>query len=626
MSSRKFKTEVADLLHLIIHSLYSNKEIFLRELISNASDAIDKLRYLSLTDEHLKGFSFEPRIDISFTEEGERTLTIRDNGIGMNENDLNDNLGTIASSGTRKFLASLTEDQKKDSNLIGQFGVGFYSAFMVAKRITVISKKAGEDQAWKWTSDGESSYSIEMAEREGQGSTIILTLNEEGEEFANRWQLETLVKKYSDNIAYPIYLEYDQVHYDNEKKDESGNALKTTEHKVEQINSASALWKRPKSSIKDEEYKEFYKNSFYDSEDPLFYIHTQAEGTNEYATLFYIPAKAPFDMYYADYRPGVKLYVKRVYITDDDKDLLPTYLRFVRGIIDSEDLPLNVSREILQENRIMVSIRNASVKKLLGEFRKISENNPELYQKFITEYNRPLKEGLYSDYANRETLLELVRYKSSAEDGYVSLKDYKSRMKDGQKAIYYITGGKEEVLRTSPLVAAYKEKGYEVLIMGDDIDDIVIQTIGEYDKTPLKAINKQGAMDDLKSDEDKAKEEEKKPVAEKIKKALGDKVRDVLISSRLVSTPAAVVLGDNDPSVQMQRLMKQMGAGDDMDVKPILEINPDSPVIQKIEKSDDEDYVKALSSVILDQALIQEGVMPSDPAAFAAELTKLLSE
>ena len=626
MSSRKFKTEVADLLHLIIHSLYSNKEIFLRELISNASDAIDKLRYLSLTDEHLKGFSFEPRIDISFTEEGERTLTIRDNGIGMNENDLNDNLGTIASSGTRKFLASLTEDQKKDSNLIGQFGVGFYSAFMVAKRITVISKKAGEDQAWKWTSDGESSYSIEMAEREGQGSTIILTLNEEGEEFANRWQLETLVKKYSDNIAYPIYLEYDQVHYDNEKKDESGNALKTTEHKVEQINSASALWKRPKSSIKDEEYKEFYKNSFYDSEDPLFYIHTQAEGTNEYATLFYIPAKAPFDMYYADYRPGVKLYVKRVYITDDDKDLLPTYLRFVRGIIDSEDLPLNVSREILQENRIMVSIRNASVKKLLGEFRKISENNPELYQKFITEYNRPLKEGLYSDYANRETLLELVRYKSSAEDGYVSLKDYKSRMKDGQKAIYYITGGKEEVLRTSPLVAAYKEKGYEVLIMGDDIDDIVIQTIGEYDKTPLKAINKQGAMDDLKSDEDKAKEEEKKPVAEKIKKALGDKVRDVIISSRLVSTPAAVVLGDNDPSVQMQRLMKQMGAGDDMDVKPILEVNPDSPVIQKIEKSDDEDYVKALSSVILDQALIQEGAMPSDPAAFAAELTKLLSE
>ena len=624
MSSRKFKTEVADLLHLIIHSLYSNKEIFLRELISNASDAIDKLRYLSLTDEKLKGYSFSPRIDISFTEEGTRTLTIRDNGIGMNESDLNDNLGTIASSGTRKFLASLSDEQKKDSNLIGQFGVGFYSAFMVAKKITVISRKAGEESAWKWESDGESSYSIEPAEREEQGSTIILTLNEEGEEFANRWSLENLIKKYSDNIAYPIYLEYDQVHYDNEKKDEKGNAVKTTEHKVEQINSASALWKRPKSSITDAEYKDFYKNGFYDSEDPLFYLHTQAEGTNEYTTLFYIPAKAPFDMYYADYRPGVKLYVKRVYITDDDKDLLPSYLRFVRGIIDSEDLPLNVSREILQENRVMASIRSASVKKLLGEFRKISENNPELYAKFIAEYNRPLKEGLYSDYSNRDTLLELVRYKSSTEEGYVSLKEYKARMKDGQKAIYYISGGKEDVLRTSPLVAAYREKGYEVLIMADDIDDIVVSTIGEYDKTPLRAINKAGALDDLKSDADKAKEEEKKPVAEKIRKALGDKVKDVVISSRLTDSPAAVILGDDDPSVQMQRLMKQMG-GEIPEVKPLLEINPDSAVIARIEQSDDEDFIKSLSLVILDQALLQEGVMPSDPAAFASNLTKLLS-
>ena len=624
MSSRKFKTEVADLLHLIIHSLYSNKEIFLRELISNASDAIDKLRYLSLTDEKLKGYSFEPRIDISFSEEGGRTLTIKDNGIGMNEADLNDNLGTIASSGTRKFLASLTEDQKKDSNLIGQFGVGFYSAFMVAKKITVISRKAGEDGAWKWESDGESSYSIEPAERSEQGSTIILTLNEEGEEYANRWSLENLIKKYSDNIAYPIYLEYDQVHYDNDKKDEKGEPLKTKEHKVEQINSASALWKRPKSSLKDEDYKEFYKNSFYDSDDPLFYIHTQAEGATEYTTLFYIPAKAPFDMYYADYRPGVKLYVKRVYITDDEKDLLPTYLRFVRGVIDSEDLPLNVSREILQENRVMASIRSASVKKLLGEFKKISENNPELYAKFIAEYNRPLKEGLYSDYSNRDTLLDLVRYKSSTEDGYVSLKEYKSRMKDGQKAIYYISGGKEDVLRTSPLVAAYREKGYEVLIMCDDIDDIVVSTIGEYDKTPLRAINKAGALDDLKSDEDKAKEEEKKPVAEKMKKALGDKVKDVVISSRLTDSPAAVILGDDDPSVQMQRLMKQMG-GEIPEVKPLLEINPDSAVIARIENSDDEEFVKALSTVVLDQALLQEGVMPSDIKAFTENLTKLLS-
>ena len=623
MSERKFKTEVTDLLHLIIHSLYSNKEIFLRELISNASDAIDKLRYLSLTDEKLKGFAFEPRIDITFSSD-DKTLTIKDNGIGMNEDDLNNNLGTIASSGTRKFLSSLTDEQKHDSNLIGQFGVGFYSAFMVAKRITVTSRKAGDDKAWKWTSTGESSYSITEAEREGQGTTIVLSLNEEGEEYANRWTLQNLIKKYSDNIAYPIYLEFDQTDYDYENKDADGNPKKTVSHKIEQVNTASALWKRSKSSLKDEDYKDFYKNTFYDSEDPLFYIHTQAEGATEYTTLFYIPAKAPFDMYYADYRPGVKLYVKRVYITDDDQDLLPSYLRFVRGIIDSEDLPLNVSREILQENRVLLSIKNASVKKLLSEFKKIAENNPELYAKFIAEYNRPLKEGLYSDYSQRDTLLELVRYKSSEKDGYVSLNEYKERMKEGQKAIYYISGGKEDVLKASPLVAAYKEKGYEVLIMCDDIDDIVISTISSYKDVPLKAINKKGAMDDLKTDDDKKKEEEKKPVAEKMKAALGDKVKDVLVSTRLTDTPAAVIMGDDDPSMQMQRLMKQM-SGEEVSVKPILEINPDSPVIKKIEGSADDSYVARLSSVILDQALLQEGVMPSDPAAFAKNLTELLS-
>ena len=623
-SNKKFKTEVSELLHLIIHSLYSNKEIFLRELVSNASDAIDKLKFLSLTDENLKGFSFEPRIDITFTEEGTKTLTIKDNGIGMNAEELEQNLGTIASSGTKKFLAALSEDQKKDSNLIGQFGVGFYSAFMVSKRITVTSKKAGEEQAWKWSSTGESTFSIGEAERDGQGTTIVLELNEEGEEYANRWELETLIKKYSDNIAYPIYLEYDQVHYDYDNKDENGDPLKTSEHKIEQINSASALWTRSKSAITEEEYKEFYKNSCHDTEDPMFYLHTQAEGTVEYTTLFYIPSKAPFDMYYADYRPGVRLYVKRVYITDDEKELLPSYLRFVRGIIDSEDLPLNVSREILQENRVMRTIRNSSVKKLLSEFKKISENNPELYEKFISQYNRPLKEGLYSDYSNKDTLLELVRCKSSEKDGYVSFKEYKERMKEDQKAIYYISGGKEDILKASPLVAAYKEKGYEVLILDDDIDEIVIGNVFEYDKTPLKAINKQSSLDDLKSDEDKAKEEEKKPVAEKIKKALDGKVKDVIISSRLTDTPAAVVLDDNDPSAQMQRMMRQMG-NELPEILPILEVNAESPVIKKIEESEDEAYVASLSSVVLGQALLQEGVMPSDPAAFARSLTELLS-
>ncbi|MCI7805853.1 MAG: molecular chaperone HtpG [Spirochaetales bacterium] len=624
MSKKQFKTEVSDLLNLIIHSLYSNKEIFLRELISNASDAIDKLKYLSLVDGPLKGFSFDPVIDITFDSEA-KTLTIKDNGIGMDEKDLNDNLGTIASSGTKKFLANLTDDDKKDSNLIGQFGVGFYAAFMVASKVEVISRKAGCDEAFRWESEGKSSYSVEPSERDGQGTTIILHLNEEGEEYAGRYRLESLIKKYSDHVAYPIYLEYDQESYTDEK-DSEGNPIKKTEHKREQINSASALWRRNKSDIKDEEYKEFYKNNCFDSEDPLFYLHTHAEGATEYTTLFFIPAKAPFDMNYADYRSGVKLYVKRVYITDDDKELLPTYLRFVRGVIDSEDLPLNVSREILQENRIMSAIRNGSVKKLLSEFKKISENNPELYDKFIREYNRPLKEGLYSDYANRDTLLELVRYKSNEVEGFTSLKAYKERMKEGQKAIYYITGGKESILRNSPLLASYKKKGYEVLIMDDDIDEIVISMVGEYQELPLKAINKSGAMDDIK--EEKSEEEKKNDTSlvERFKALLGDRVKDVVASDRLVDTPAVIVMDENDPSWQMQRLMKQMGQGADMpEVKPIFEINPESELVKKAEGLDDES-AKKLASVLLDGAYLAEGIMPTDPAAYTRNVAELLSK
>ena len=626
MAKKQFKTEVSDLLNLIIHSLYSNREIFLRELISNASDAIDKLKYLSLTDEKLKGFSFDPVFNISF-DTSAKTLIISDNGIGMDEEELNNNLGTIASSGTKKFLSSLSDDAKKNSNLIGQFGVGFYSAFMVASKVEVISRKAGDEKAFRWESEGKSTYTVTEAERSSQGSDIILHLNEDGADYANRWQLETLIKKYSDHIAYPIYLEYDQEHYKDEK-DAEGNPVKEVEHKREQINSASALWTRSKSSIKDEEYKEFYKNNYSDSEDPLFYIHTHAEGATEYTTLFYIPAKAPFDMYYADYRPSVKLYVKRVYITDDDKELLPTYLRFVRGIIDSEDLPLNVSREILQENKIMTAIRNGSVKKLLGEFKKIADNNPELYEKFISQYNRPLKEGLYSDYANRESLLELVRYKSSEVEGWTSLASYKERMKEGQKAIYYITGGKENILRNSPLIASYKEKGYEVLIMDDDIDDIVTSMVYEYKELPFKAINKTGAMDDIKKDEAKSEDEKKEEsaLAQKMKSALGDAVKDVVISSRLSADSAAVIVMDeNDPSIQMQKILKQMGGGEDLgEIKPILEVNADNALIKKIDQCTDEEMVKDLSSVVLNQAYIAEGIMPKDPAAFVRQVTRLL--
>lgn len=627
MEQKKFKTEVSELLQLIIHSLYSHKEIFLRELVSNSSDALDKLKYLSLTDEKLKGLTFDPRIDISFTEEGDkRTLTISDNGLGMNHDDLADNLGTIASSGTKKFLASLTEEQKKDNNLIGQFGVGFYSAFMVAEKVDVVSLKAGEEQAWKWSSNAKGSYTLEEAVREGHGSTITLYLNDEGSEYANRWQIEQLVKKYSDHIAYPIFLSYDQTTYDDKKKGKDGDAAKKVEHKVEQINSSSALWRRSKSELTDEQYKEFYKQSSYDSEDPLFYLHTRAEGATEYTTLFYIPVKAPFDMYQADYRPGVKLYVKRVYITDDDKELLPSYLRFVRGVIDSEDLPLNVSREILQQNRVMSAIRTASVKKLLGEFQKISDQNPELYTKFIEQFNRPLKEGLYSDYGNRDALLELVRFKSSSQEGFVSLASYKERMPADQKAIYYIAGGKESTLKASPLLASYRKKGYEVLLMSDDIDDIVVGSIGTYKEVPLKAINKSGAVDDLKEAKDTETTKEAKSLVKKIKKALGDKVKDVVVSSRLVDSPAVVVVDENDPSVQMQQILKSMGQGDFEDVKPILEINVDDPLIQKIDASDDKEYIDDLCSVLLDQALLAEGVMPKDPVSFTKKLHSLLSK
>lgn len=617
MERKQFKTEVSELLHLIIHSLYSHKEIFLRELISNASDALDKLKYKTLVEGNAP--EGELRIDLSFTEGDKRTLTISDNGIGMSHDELNEDLGTIARSGTKHFISNLTDEQKKDSNLIGQFGVGFYSAFMVADKVDVTSKAFGCDQAYKWSSDGKEKYTIEEAQRDSCGTTIVLYLNDEGKEYANRWQLENLVKQYSDHIAYPIYLSYDQNTYDD-KYNVTG-----TEHKVEKINSAAALWTRSKSSLKEEDYNEFYKNTYYDSENPLFYIHTKAEGTTEYTTLFFIPAKAPFDMYQADYKPGVKLYVKRVYITDDEKELLPTYLRFVRGIIDSEDLPLNVSREILQQNKVMMSIRNASVKKLLGEFKKISEQNPELYTKFIEQYNRPLKEGLYQDYANREELLDLVRFKSTAVDGFTSFKAYKERMKQDQKSIYYITGSDENTLRNSPLLNSYKEKGIEVLLMTDGIDDLVLSSVGKYADLPLKAINKSGAMDDFQTEDEKKKaQEEGSSLVEKLKKALGNRVKDVIVSTRLSDVSAVVVSDENDPSVQMQQLLKAMGQDNYEGPAPILEVNAEDPFVKRIVASQDETFVSDAASVLLDQALLTEGVLPKDPAGFTKKLHSLL--
>jgi molecular chaperone HtpG len=490
---------------------------------------------------------------------------------------------------------------------------------MVASKVEVVSRKAGSEEAWKWSSNGKGTFTLEEAERESQGTTITLHLNEEGDEYASRWTLERLIKRYSDHIAFPIFLSYDQEDYDDKGK------KKGKTHKVDQVNSAAALWRRSKSELTAEDYHEFYKNTSYDTEDPLFYIHTQAEGANNYTTLFYIPSKAPFDLYHADYKPGVKLYVKRVYITDDEKELLPSYLRFIRGVIDSEDLPLNVSREILQQNRIMSNIRNASVKKILGELKKVSEQNPELYAKVVEQFNRPLKEGLYSDYANRESLLELVRFKSSEQEGFTSLAAYKERMKEDQKNIYYLAGGNEETIRRSPLLEGYRKKGIEVLLMTDDIDDIVVPSIGTYQELPLKAINKSGAVDELDKEESKKKSKEGKDVVKKIKKALGDRVKDVVVSTRLVDAPAVIVVDDNDMSVQMQQILKSMGQGDMPESTPILEINLDSPVVKKIAESEDDAFVADLSQVLLDQALINEGVMLKNPADFVKRLNALLS-
>ncbi len=622
MEQKKFKTEVSELLHLIIHSLYSHKEIFLRELISNASDALDKLKYETLTNPEYKSLQFDPHIEITYSEEDKKkTLTIQDNGIGMSHDDLANDLGTIARSGTRNFLKNLSDEQKKDSNLIGQFGVGFYSSFMVASKVEVTSRKAGTEEAWKWSSTGKGVFTLEEAVKEEQGTTILIHLNEEGDEYANRWALDRLIKQYSDHIAYPIFLSYDQDNYDDKGK-KTGS-----EHKREQVNSAAALWKRSKSELTAEDYNEFYKSFSYDSEDPALYIHTQAEGVNNYTTLFYIPSKAPFDMYNADYKSGVKLYVKRVYITDDEKELLPTYLRFIRGVIDSEDLPLNVSREILQQNRVMSNIRNSSVKKILSELKKISEQNPELYTSIITEFNRPLKEGLYSDYANRDSLLSLVRFKSTEVEGYTSLAQYKERMKEDQKTIYYLAGGNEETIRRSPLLQGYKKKGYEVLIMGDDIDDIIVPSIGTFEELPLKAINKSGAVDELEEKEEKKKKEkEGKSVIKKMKEALADRVKDVVVSTRLVDSPVAVVVDENDMSVQMQQILKQMGQGEVPESKPILEINLDHPMVKKVADSEDDEYVKSMSSILLDSALIHEGVMLKNPADFVNRLNDLLSK
>ena len=620
MSKHKFQTEVSQLLQLIIHSLYSHNEIFLRELISNSSDALDKIKYLTLTDEKYKSLDFTPRIDISFDGD-KKHITISDSGIGMNKDDLKENLGTIARSGTKKFVEMLTGDSKKDSNLIGQFGVGFYSSYMVADSIEVISKKAGEDQAYKWISDGKSGYQIEDSERDSFGTDVILQINDEGEKFTNRWEIQNIVKKYSNHIPFPIYLHWEEV----TTKGEGKKKKEKKEQKTEQINAGSAFWKKPKGSLKEKEYHQFYQSIAVDYEDPVLYIHTQAEGTLDYTTLFYIPKNAPFDLFNPDFQPGVKLYVKRVFITDDDKELMPTYLRFIRGIIDSEDLPLNVSREILQKNRVLAKIKNNSVKKILSELIKYSKDKKK-YTAFIDQFGIPLKEGLYQDMDHREDLLELVRFKSTTEEGYVSFSEYAGRMQPDQKIIYYITGDNEANLKNSPLLEMYNEKKVEVLVMDQDIDEFIIPAVNKYKDFDLKSVNFSDAADELKTDDIKKDEDDIKPLIKKMKKVLGEQVKYLQASSRLKDSPSCIVADSNDPTAKMQEIMKAMGQAGQQDIKPILEINPSHAIILKLKGMKKSKSFDDISQLLLDQAVLLEGAKLKNPTEFVERLNTILTD
>ena len=617
MAKQEFQTEVSQLLQLIIHSLYSHPEIFLRELISNSSDALDKLRYLTLTDEALKQLPFDPRIDLE-ADEAAHTLTVSDTGIGMNEADLIAHLGTIARSGTKNFLSQLSGDAKKDSNLIGQFGVGFYSAFMVADKIEVVTRKAGEEQAYRWTSDGKTGFDIEPASREVAGTTVKLFLNDEGKSYASSWRLKEIVRKYSNHIAFTIFLTYDKSEWNAEEKKSDSTRV------TEQVNAASAMWRRSKSELSDDDYKELYKSLTGDNADPLYWFHTQAEGSLEYTTLFYIPAKAPLDLYQAEYKGGVKLYVKRVFILDDSKELLPQYLRFVRGIIDSEDLPLNVSRELLQQNRVLTTIKSASVKKILSELKVAANRDAAKYTEFIELYNRPLKEGLYSDYSNREVLLDLVRFKSTAVEGLTSLADAKGRMQEDQKSLYYITGGNEQLLRNSPLLELYKKKGIEVLILDDDIDEIVFSTVEKYGETDLKAVSKAATSEDFKDDAEPEQADAIKPLLEKIKATLGDRVKDVRASVRLADSPSCIVSDEEEPSLQMQQMLRAMGQKEMPAAKPTLEINPDHEIVKKLLARPDDALQQDAAYLLLEQALLLEGVALQDPASFVQRLNRVL--
>ena len=618
MAKHQFQTEIGQLLKLMTHSLYSNKEIFIRELVSNSSDALDKFNYLSLTDEQFKSEEWTGKINIKLDKE-DGSLTIGDNGIGMNEADLMDHLGTIAKSGTKAFMENLTGDAAKDSNLIGQFGVGFYSVFMVAEKVDVISKKAGENQAYMFSTDGTGEYEVKPVIKESHGTVIYIKLKEDEKEFLDKWRTQEIVKKYSNHIAYPIMLNYSE----EETEGEGDDAVTKTVNKSEQINAATALWTLSKSELKKEDYVEFYKTIGHDSDEPLTYLHNKVEGAQEFTTLFYIPKTAPMDLYRADYTPGVKLYVKRVFITDDDKELLPPYLRFVKGIIDSEDLPLNVSRELLQENKILANIKQNSTKKILQAIKKFKGEEADT---FVAQYNRVMKEGVYTDHVNKELLLDIVKYKSSTEDGLVSFEEYASRGDSEKKEIYYITGEDEKVLRNSPLLEAYKKANIEVLIMDDkEVDSIVTPMIGQYKEWSLKDITSIDAPDSKTEEEKEEVAKEFKSLTDKIKEVLGEEVKEVKTTSRLTSSPSCVIKDPNDPMAGMAAMFAQMGQ-ETPETPLILEINPDHEMIKKLDALEDKALFDDLSWILLDSAKLSEGLEPKDKGAFAIRVATLATK
>ena len=618
MAKHQFQTEIGQLLKLMTHSLYSNKEIFIRELISNSSDAIDKFNYMQLTDEKFKSVDWAGTINVKIDDE-DGSLTISDNGLGMNEEDLMNNLGTIAKSGTKSFMDSLTGDAKKDSNLIGQFGVGFYSVFMVSEKVDVISKKAGEDQAFMFSTDGSGEFEIKPVTKDAHGTVIYIKLKDEEKEFLSKWKVQEVIKKYSNHIAYPIMMHFSE----DETTGEGDDAVTTKVKKSEQANAATALWTISKSELKKEDYVEFYKTLSHGDDEPLAYLHNKVEGGQEFTTLFYIPKTAPMDLYRADYQSHVKLYVKRVFITDDDKELLPTYLRFVHGIIDSEDLPLNVSREILQENRILANIKQNATKKILQAIKKLKDDDAVM---FTEQYNKVIKEGIFQDYTNKALLLDIVKYKSSTEEGMVSFADYVSRGDSEKKEIYYIAGEDEKVLRNSPLLEAYKKANIEVLIMADkEIDAIVAPSIGQYKEWNLKDITTIDAPDSQTAEQKEEISKEFKSLTDRLAEVLGEEIKEVKTTSRLTSSPSCVLKDANDPMAGMAHMFAQMGQ-EIPETPLILEVNPDHAMIKKLDKLENEATFADMAWILLDSAKLSEGLEPKDKAAFSARIARVATE